>query len=82
MTGTARLNGLSRVLVRVRGRFGEDWANWSRVAEVMCLPPESGDGQTGQQNVEEDDDEESTAPLTPGSCTKDRWDTTQGPGPP
>ena len=64
LTGTARLNGLSRVLVRVRGRFGEDWANWSRVAEVMCLPPESGDGQTGQQNVEEDEDEESTAPLT------------------
>ena len=64
LTGTARLNGLSRVLVRVRGRFGDDWANWSRVAEVMCLPPESGDGQTGQQNVEEDEDEESTAPLT------------------
>ena len=63
-TGTARLNGLSRVLVRVRGRFGEDWANWSRVAEVMCLPPESGDGETGQQNVEEEEDEESTAPLT------------------
>ena len=62
-TGTARLNGVSRVLVRVRGRFGEDWANWSRVAEVMCLPPESGDGQTGQQNVEEEEDEES-APLT------------------
>ena len=63
LSGAARLDGLSRVLVRVRGRFGEDWANWSRVAEVMCLPPESGDGETGQQNVEEEEDEEST-PLT------------------
>ena len=64
LTGTARLDGVSRVLVRVRGRFGEDWANWSRVAEVMCLPPESGEPETGLQNVEEDEDEESTAPLT------------------
>ena len=64
LTGTALLDGMSRVLVRVRGRFGEDWANWSRVAGVMCLPPESGDGETGQQNVEEEEEDENTAPLT------------------
>ena len=44
MTGAAALDGFTVIGIRIRGRFGEDWSDWSRAVNLICLPTEDDSG--------------------------------------
>ena len=40
LTGAVSLDGFTVIGIRIRGRFGEDWSNWSRAVNLICVPTE------------------------------------------
>ena len=41
LIGSVKINGYSRVQLRVRGRYGQTWSEWSPMVALRCLPSES-----------------------------------------
>ena len=38
LTGVVSLDGFTVIGIRIRGRFGDDWSNWSRAVNLICVP--------------------------------------------
>ena len=52
LTGAVSLDGFTVIGIRIRGRFGEDWSNWSRAVNLICVPTEDDSGSaTGSGNA-------------------------------
>ena len=57
LTGVVSLDGFTVIGIRIRGRFGEDWSNWSRAVNLICVPTEddsgsaTGNSSTGSENA-------------------------------
>ena len=57
LTGAVSLDGFTVIGIRIRGRFGEDWSNWSRAVNLICVPTEddsgsaTGNSSTGSGNA-------------------------------
>ena len=57
LTGAVALDGFTIIGIRIRGRFGEDWSNWSRAVNLICVPTEddsgsaTGNSSTGSENA-------------------------------
>ena len=57
LTGAVALDGFTVIAIRIRGRFGEDWSNWSRAVNLICVPTEddsgsaTGNSSTGSENA-------------------------------
>ena len=57
LTGAVSLEGFTVIGIRIRGRFGEDWSNWSRAVNLICVPTEdesgsaTGNSSTGSENT-------------------------------
>ena len=57
LTGAVSLDGFTVIGIRIRGRFGEDWSNWSRAVNLICNPTEddsgsaTGNSSTGSENA-------------------------------
>ena len=41
LIGSVEINGYSRVQLRVRGRYGQTWSEWSPMVVLRCFPSES-----------------------------------------
>ena len=41
LIGSVEINGYSRVQLRVRGRYGQIWSEWSPMVVLRCFPSES-----------------------------------------
>ena len=44
LTGAVSLDGFTVIAIRIRGRFGEDWSNWSRAVNLICVSSEDDSG--------------------------------------
>ena len=59
LTGVVSLDGFTVIGIRIRGRFGDDWSNWSRAVNLICVPTEddsgsaTGNSSTGSGNATE-----------------------------
>ena len=57
LTGAVALDGFTIIGIRIRGRFGENWSNWSRAVNLICVPTEddsgsaTGNSSTGSENA-------------------------------
>ena len=52
LTGAVSLDGFTIIGIRIRGRFGEDWSNWSRAVNLICVPTEDDSGSaTGNSST-------------------------------
>ena len=57
LIGAVSLDGFTIIGIRIRGRFGEDWSNWSRAVNLICVPTEddsgsaTGNSSTGSENA-------------------------------
>ena len=52
LTGAVSLDGFTVIGIRIRGLFGEDWSNWSRAVNLICVPTEDDSGSaTGSGNA-------------------------------
>ena len=57
LTGAVALDGFTIIAIRIRGRFGENWSNWSRAVNLICVPTEddsgsaTGNSSTGSENA-------------------------------
>ena len=57
LTGAVSLDGFTIIGIRIRGRFGENWSNWSRAVNLICVPTEddsgsaTGNSSTGSENA-------------------------------
>ena len=52
LTGAVALDGFTIIGIRIRGRFGENWSNWSRAVNLICVPTEDDSGSaTGSENA-------------------------------
>jgi hypothetical protein len=52
LTGAVSLDGFTIIGIRIRGRFGEDWSNWSRAVNLICVLTEDDSGSaTGNSST-------------------------------